>query len=138
MRDAELVDVVPEKTPPPPPPRPVAPTSNLTKEIKNASCGAPSTVASSSIAPSTAAHSSSSHTPATTGSEVGSPSSSYKRKSWFRKEGRERANSGASASTETRLSRAAASEDDVVPPVVRLKNPEADWGLGDDVSMELG
>lgn len=147
LRDAELVDVVPEepekekeketeakKKPPPTPPRPSPipshSTSNLTKALREKS---PTTAL-----PSAAAHTTA---PSVTGSEasIGSPSSSYKRRSWLpssAKTTRERATSSASA--ETRLSRAAASEDDVVPPVTRLKNVEADWGLGEDVSMELG
>ncbi|KAG9743721.1 hypothetical protein KCU73_g8334, partial [Aureobasidium melanogenum] len=76
----------------------------------------------------------------TTSSDVGSPSSSYKRKSWLPGSAgsRPRATSSASGSTEGRKSRAAMDNDDVVPPITRLKNDEADWGLGDDVSMGLG
>jgi len=144
LRDAELVDVVPEEekstlAPPPtvtekpkPPPTPPRPTpsrnhSNLTQALKNAPqhTHTPSMTTASTI---------------TTSSDVGSPSSSYKRKSWLPGSAgsRNRANSGASGSTEGRMSRGASRADDVVPPVTRLKNDEADWGLGDDVSMGLG
>jgi hypothetical protein len=143
LRDAELIDVVPEEEkptpapptttekakPPPPPPRP-SPSrnhSNLTLALKNAPQQAhtPSITTASTI---------------TTSSDVGSPSSSYKRKSWLPGSAgsRNRATSSASGSTEGRMSRGATRTDDVVPPVARLKNDEADWGLGDDVSMGLG
>ncbi|KAI5201164.1 Pex24p-domain-containing protein [Aureobasidium subglaciale] len=142
LRDAELVDVVPEeekptpaakkekKKPPPTPPRPTPSRnhSNLTQALKDAPQHAPtpSMTTASTI---------------TTGSDVGSPSSSYKRKSWLPGSSagsRNRATSSASGSTEGKMSRAALGTDDVVPPVARLKNDEADWGLGDDVSMGLG
>ncbi|KAI4724694.1 Pex24p-domain-containing protein [Aureobasidium sp. EXF-10728] len=147
LRDAELVDVVPEEEkptkptlapppiiekqkPPPTPPRPTpsrTPSSALTQALKNAPQHAPtpSMTTASTI---------------TTSSDVGSPSSSYKRKSWIPGSAgsRNRATSSASGSTEGRMSRAAMGNDDVVPPVARLKNETADWGLGDDVSMGLG
>jgi hypothetical protein len=145
LRDAELIDVVPEEEkptptpapqttekpkPPPTPPRPTPSrnqSSNLTQALKNTPQHAhtPSMTTSSTI---------------TTSSDVGSPSSSYKRKSWLPGSAgsRPRATSSASGSTEGRKSRAAMENDDVVPPVTRLKNDEADWGLGDDVSMGLG
>ncbi|KAH0154639.1 Pex24p-domain-containing protein, partial [Aureobasidium melanogenum] len=145
LRDAELIDVVPEEEkptptpapqttekpkPPPTPPRPTPSrnqSSNLTQALKNTPQHAhtPSMTTSSTI---------------TTSSDIASPSSSYKRKSWLPGSAgsRPRATSSASGSTEGRKSRAAMENDDVVPPVTRLKNDEADWGLGDDVSMGLG
>jgi hypothetical protein len=141
LRDAELIDVIPEQekptpapttekpVPPPPPPRPTPSRnhSNLTQALKNAPqhTHTPSMTTASTI---------------TTSSDLGSPSSSYKRKSWLPGSAgsRNRASSNASGSTEGRMSRGATRTDDVVPPVARLKNDEADWGLGDDVSMGLG
>ncbi|KAG2162103.1 hypothetical protein JADG_001842 [Aureobasidium aubasidani] len=167
LRDAELVDVVPEPEapkpataekegkdgkakPPPPPPRPTPSrnTSNLTQQLKNATI-ITTTTSSSSHAPTPSLTTASTTT--TTASDLGSPSSSYKRKSWIpgssagsknsagsRNRAHSNASTSASTNTETRLSRAAQGSDDFAPPVGRLKGEGADWGLGDDVSMGLG
>ena len=89
-----------------------------------------------------------------TGSDVGSPpgigSPGRHRRAWFGRDrtardtqdGRGRSSEGGSFSgslgSRSGKSRRAADEDDVLTPTERLREREVEWGLGDDVSMELG
>lgn len=147
LRDAELIDVVPEEEKPTPTPTPAAQTTEKPKPPPTPPRPTPSRNQSSNLTQALKNAPQHTHTPSmttastiTTSSDIGSPSSSYKRKSWLPGSAgnRTRTTSNASGSTEGRKSRAAMENDDVVPPITRLKNDEADWGLGDDVSMGLG
>lgn len=89
---------------------------------------------------------------AVTGSEIGSPSAGKNRKTWFGRSPREekftRARGSSSASvtgsvdSQGRSSRSRLSahdpEHDVSMPTEQLRERENEWGLGDDVSRELG
>lgn len=133
MRDAELVDIISE--PIPDEASTVAPSEAGTEDtIVVADSDARS---SSTLVPSIAGSVAGS-------SDIASPSSSSKRRSWFVRpnhDGRKRATSSASASASASgsdRSRFAANDDHTMTPTARLKEREADWGLSDDVSMELG
>ncbi|GAB7355568.1 hypothetical protein MBLNU459_g6041t1 [Dothideomycetes sp. NU459] len=127
IRDAELVDIIPDATP-------VETSTAAASDVgtdDTTVVGDSEAGDSSTVVPSVASS-------ITTSSDVGSSGPGSKRKSWFG-HGRNRTTSSASASgSGSDRSRFAASEDHVLTPTARLKEREADWGLSDDVSMELG
>lgn len=134
MRDAELVDIISEPTPAETPG--VAASDAGTEDTTVVADSEAGSVAT--LVPSTAGS-------VAMSSDIGSPtSSSYKRKSWFARpntDNRKRATSSASVSASASgsdRSRFAGGDDHVLTPTARLKEREADWGLSDDVSMELG
>ncbi|KAK8192539.1 hypothetical protein M8818_007709 [Zalaria obscura] len=143
VRDAELVDVLPTVHS-----SDTSPDANKTPAVTAAAAEA------AKLSPSPQQHDGTWST-ATETSPGAAERAERKRKSWFGKQQtrqnqtkdgngngkRDRGNSAGSTSGSVEsgsLSRAAMHEDDLPTPPVRLRSSEAEWGLGDDVSMELG
>jgi len=141
-RDAELVDIIPNDKPIE---QTAAAAGNSPTPASEADTDATTVVADNDTRDSSTVAASPSRS--TVNSEVGSPPANGKRKLWFPRSGRDstRDRGGSSASATASISGSmestqswSAGHDHVVTPTVQLKQREADWGLGDDVSMGLG
>ncbi|KAJ9632411.1 hypothetical protein H2203_000816 [Taxawa tesnikishii (nom. ined.)] len=137
VRDAELIDAVPEAQGSVRDEVPLAPPSEADTDATAVAGDADATLVLGS-------RDSEGGQNTTSGAEPLSPTSEKKRKGWFRKgnkEGGRKPNGGGESTTgsvESASSRTAREDDDIPTPIARLKEREADWGLGDEVTTWLG